>query len=215
MDFCRTYLGVDPAVQPIPVQPTAHYAMGGIPTDIYGRVIVDESNRVLPGLYAVGECACVSVHGCKPFGNQFSCGPGAVFGKHAGLHAAGYARDADLVPLPPQPESFALQQLASLRAGDGAEQAARIGKELRSLMFDHVGVFRTAEGLRQVVGALEDLRERYHHIRVQDTGTTFNQELQSAWELGNLLDLAYITAVAAEARTESRGTCPRGFFPPG
>ncbi len=80
-------------------------------------------------------------------------------------------------------------------------------------MFDHVGVFRTAEGLRQVVGALEDLRERYHHIRVQDTGTTFNQELQSAWELGNLLDLAYITAVAAEARTESRGAHAREDFP--
>ena len=212
VDFCRTYLGVDPAVQPIPVQPTAHYAMGGIPTDIYGRVIVDESNRVLPGLYAVGECACVSVHGANRLGTN-SLVDLVVFGKHAGLHAAGYARDADLVPLPPQPESFALQQLASLRAGDGAEQAARIGKELRSLMFDHVGVFRTAEGLRQVVGALEDLRERYHHIRVQDTGTTFNQELQSAWELGNLLDLAYLTAVAAEARTESRGAHAREDFP--
>jgi len=211
-DFCLTYLGVDPTKQPIPVQPTAHYAMGGIPTNKYGQVVVDEKNTVLPGLYAAGECACVSVHGANRLGTN-SLVDLVVFGKHAGINAAEYAQGADLKPLPEDPTGEVQRQIEALHNGSGQERAAALGKEMRVEMFDHVGVFRTDEGLKHAVTKVQELRERFKQVRVADSGKVFNMEMLQTWELGNMLDLALVTAQSALARTESRGAHARDDFP--
>jgi len=211
-DFCRVYLGVDPATQPIPIQPTAHYAMGGIPTDKYGQVVVDEKNTVLPGLYAAGECACVSVHGANRLGTN-SLVDIIVFGKHAGIDAAVYANGANLSALPDDPTGFTRQQIDAMYNGDGKERVAQLGHEMRVMMFEDVGIFRTDEGLTRAVKKVTELRDRFKHIKVSDTGKVFNQEMLSAWELKNMLDLALTTAVSADARKESRGAHAREDFP--
>jgi succinate dehydrogenase / fumarate reductase flavoprotein subunit len=211
-DFCRTYLGVDPATQPIPIQPTAHYAMGGIPTNKIGQVVVDDQGTVVPGLYAAGECACVSIHGANRLGTN-SLVDLIVFGKHAGLDAARYSKEADLPDLPAQAEDYTNQQLDALRNGDGTERVGQLTQELRVEMFDHVGIFRTEEGMREAIVKVQELRERFKHIKVADTGKIQNTELVGAWELSNLLDLALVTAVSAVARTESRGAHAREDYP--
>jgi succinate dehydrogenase / fumarate reductase flavoprotein subunit len=211
-DFCETYVGVDPARQPIPVQPTAHYAMGGIPTDVYGRVVIDDKNTILPGLYAAGECACVSVHGANRLGTN-SLVDLIVFGKHAGLNALEYVKGADFQPLPEDPLDYMNQQISRLKNGDGTKNMADISKSMKELMFDHVGVFRTEQGLQEAVAKLQELRQDFHHISVKDTGKVFNTDLMNAWELGNLLDLALITTVSALARQESRGAHAREDYP--
>jgi succinate dehydrogenase / fumarate reductase flavoprotein subunit len=212
VDFCQTYLGVDPIKQPMPVQPTAHYAMGGIPTDVYGRVVMDDKGTIVPGLYAAGECACVSVHGANRLGTN-SLVDLIVFGKHAGIDAAQFANGADFQPLRDDADGFARQQIEALRSGDGSEKAAELGGELRKVMFDDVGVFRTQEGLQAAVAKVAELRERFKHCRVQDTGKVFNMELLNSWEMSNMLDLALVTATSALARTESRGAHAREDYP--
>ncbi len=211
-DFCRTYLGVDPVKDPMPIQPTAHYAMGGIPTNKYGEVVVDGQGTVLPGLYAAGECACVSVHGANRLGTN-SLVDLVVFGKYAGIKAAEYANGADLPRLPADPDAGVRRQLDSLLNGSGREKAAQIGRELRKVMMDDVGVFRTEEGLKQAVEKVRELRERYKQVRVSDGGKIFNTELLNTWELGCLLDAALVTAVSALERKESRGAHAREDYP--
>ncbi len=212
VDFCRTYLGVDPLTQPMPVQPTAHYAMGGIPTNRFGEVVIDAKTTILPGLYAAGECACVSVHGANRLGTN-SLLDLVVFGKQAGLRAAAHAADTPYTPLPKNPEVPVLERLAALRNGDGSQRAAVIRREMQETMFEHVGVFRTAEGMQQAIAKLDELKQRYQHIRVDDSGRVFNTDLLEAWELGCLLDAAQVTAVAALNRKESRGAHARDDYP--
>jgi succinate dehydrogenase / fumarate reductase flavoprotein subunit len=212
VDFARTYLGVDPVSEPMPVQPTAHYAMGGIPTDKYGRVLVDADNTVMPGLYAAGEVACVSVHGANRLGTN-SLLDILVFGKYAGLDAVEYCQETDLVILPEDATEFTVEQLEGLRGQVGDENALDIGEEMKSVMNDHVGVFRTEEGMSEAVEKVRELRERFKRVQLSDSGKIFNTELISAWELGNLLELAEVTAVSAMARKESRGAHAREDFP--
>ncbi len=207
-DFCRTYLGVDPVKDPMPIQPTAHYAMGGIPTNKYAEVVVDSQGTVLPGLYAAGECACVSVHGANRLGTN-SLVDLVVFGKYAGIKAAEYAAGAALPALPAEPEAAVRKQIGDLLNGSGKEKAAQIGRELRKVMSDDVGVFRTEEGLKQAVEKVRELRERFRQVRVSDGGKVFNTELLNTWELGCLLDAALVTAVSALERKESRGAHAR------
>jgi len=212
IDFCRTYLGVDPVTQPMPVQPTAHYAMGGIPTDNIGRVVIDEKNTFLPGLYAAGECSCVSVHGANRLGTN-SLLDLVVFGKQAGIQAAAFAQANPLTGLPPTPEAEALERLEGLRAGKGSERAAALRREMQETMFEYVGVFRTASGMQQALSRIAELKQRYANIHIDDTSRVFNTELLEAWELGNLLEIAEATAACALQRTESRGAHAREDYP--
>ncbi len=212
VDFCRVYLGVDPVSEPMPVQPTAHYTMGGIPTNKYGQVVIDASNTVMPGFYAAGEVACVSVHGANRLGTN-SLLDLIVFGKHAGLHAAQFAKGADFQPLPNDAADFTLQQLDALRSGSGSEKVADLSKEMKAVMFDGVGIFRTGDGMADALEKVRILRQRFKNVRVSDSGKVFNTEMLNAWELGNLLDLAEVVAACALNRTESRGAHAREDYP--
>lgn len=212
VDFCRVYLGVDPITQPMPIQPTAHYAMGGIPTNQYGEVRKDENKNIVPGLYAAGECACVSVHGANRLGTN-SLLDLIVFGKHAGLRAAEYSKTTDYQPLPQDPTEFATAQMKRIMEGDGSENAFDIGTEMKKIMFDDMGVFRDQKGMQNALDKIRELKERFKKVRVQDTGRIFNMDMFNAWELGNLLDLAEVTTVSALARTESRGGHAREDYP--
>ncbi len=211
-DFTRTYLGIDPAVDPMPVQPTAHYAMGGIPTDFDARVVVDENNTVFPGLYAAGECACISVHGANRLGTN-SLVDLVVFGRRAGLDMVRFIKETEFTPLPAAPEARARETLEHLLTSAGGESAAKIRDELQKTMMDHVGVFRTDDGMKQALEKIRELQDRYRNVEINDKGRRFNQELLEAWEVGCLLDLAEVTAVSALARTESRGAHSREDFP--
>ncbi len=211
-DFCRVYLGVDPVTQPMPVQPTAHYTMGGIPTNKYGEVVIDDQNTVLPGFYAAGEVACVSVHGANRLGTN-SLLDLITFGKHAGLRAAEFSRGATLQPLPKDAADFALAQLNQLKNSAGSERVADISREMKSVMFDHVGIFRTADGMKTALEKVRELRQRHQHIKITDQGKVFNTDLINAWELGNLLQLAELITVCAINRTESRGAHARDDYP--
>ena len=212
VDFCRTYLGIDPVAQPIPVQPTAHYTMGGIPTNVKGEVVIDEKNTILLGLYAAGEVACVSVHGANRLGTN-SLLDIIVFGKICGLEAAEYAKGASFQSLPNDAADFARQQFDKILHGQGTERLIDLGKEMKRVMFDHVGVFRTEEGMKNALATVRELKERFNNIRLEDHGKIFNTDLFNAWELGNLLDLAEVTTVSALARTESRGAHARDDYP--
>ena len=212
VDFARTYLGVDPVSQPMPVQPTAHYTMGGIPTNKYGQVVIDEQNTVLPGFFAAGEVACVSIHGANRLGTN-SLLDLIVFGKHAGLKAAEYANGASFQTLPGDAVDFTRQQLDRLLNNGGAEKALDITREMQSVMFEDVGVFRTDEGMQRALAKLEELKARHARIQVMDKGKIFNTDLMSAWELGNLLDVATVVTDAALARHESRGGHAREDYP--
>ncbi len=211
-EFVRVYMGIDPVKEPIPVQPTAHYAMGGIPTDIDGRVVTDPKNTPLPGFYAAGECACVSVHGANRLGTN-SLVDIIVFGRRAGKHALKYIQEADFVPLPKEADGPAREEIERLISNNGSERVADIRRELQEEMMDKAGVFRTGEGLKLLSVKIADLRQRYTRVKISDKGRVFNTELTEALELGYLLDIADNIVASALARTESRGAHYREDFP--
>ena len=202
-EFARTYLGVDPVTEPVPVMPTAHYAMGGIPTNTAGEVL-QNNDTVVPGLYAAGECACVSVHGANRLGTN-SLLDINVFGKRSGRNAVEYVKTAEFVPLPEDPAKEVRDMLEGLRNNQGTERIAVLRKTLQEEMDANAQVFRTEETLTSVLGTIHDLRQRYKNIHVDDKGKRFNTDLLEAVELGFLLDLAEIVAYAARNRKESRG----------
>jgi succinate dehydrogenase / fumarate reductase flavoprotein subunit len=210
-EFARTYLGVDPVVEPVPVMPTAHYAMGGIPTNIKAEVLSD-NDTVVPGLYAAGECACVSVHGSNRLGTN-SLLDINVFGKRSGNNAADYVQNVDFTPLPDDPARAIVDLVASLRSGTGTERISAIRKELQDEMDKNAQVFRTDESLASVTATIHRLRDRYRNIQVQDKGKRFNTDLLEAIELGFLLDLAEVVVYSARNRQESRGGHMRDDYP--
>jgi succinate dehydrogenase / fumarate reductase, flavoprotein subunit len=211
-DFVRTYMGIDPVTQPIPIQPTAHYAMGGLPTDVDGRVTIDEDNTPLPGLYAAGEVACVSVHGANRLGTN-SLVDLVVFGRRAGKHAAEFVKTADLEPLPPEADFRARAEVSNLLERSRGENVAEIRQTLQTEMMDKASVFRTGEGLADIRSTVAKLRDAYQHVAVSDKGKTFNTELLEALELGYLLDNAEAVVEGAVTRTESRGAHSREDYP--
>ncbi|MFD3588661.1 succinate dehydrogenase flavoprotein subunit [Streptomyces sp. NPDC058683] len=210
-EFARTYLGIEPYTDPIPIQPTAHYAMGGIPTNVQGEVLSDNTT-VVPGLYAAGEVACVSVHGANRLGTN-SLLDINVFGRRAGIAAAEYSHTADYVDLPENPAEFVVSQIEQLRTSTGNERVATLRRELQDTMDANVMVFRTEQTIKTAVEKIAELRERYRNVSIQDKGKRFNTDLLEAIELGNLLDLAEVMAVSALARKESRGGHYREDYP--
>ncbi|MGQ0838331.1 succinate dehydrogenase flavoprotein subunit [Actinokineospora sp.] len=210
-EFARTYLAVDPVTEPVPVYPTAHYAMGGIPTNVHGEVLRD-NNNVVPGLYAAGECACVSVHGANRLGTN-SLLDINVFGRRAGLAAARYANTREHRDLPPNPAVRVEEQVAHVLSEHGRERVADIRTELQSTMDANASVYRTEETLKQALHDVHALKDRYAHITVQDKGKRFNTDLLEAVELGFLLELAEVLVVGALERKESRGGHAREDYP--
>ncbi len=215
-DICRTFLGIDPAEEPIPVFPTAHYAMGGIPTDRYGRVVAPARHgpeEVVPGLYAAGECACVSVHGANRLGGN-SLLDILVFGRAAGTDILQYLKEnPNHRPLPDAVVDQAAARLARWdRKGEG-ESVAAVKAELRKLMEDHCSVFRTREVMAEGVEKLKALRERIEGVRLKDHSRTFNTARIEALELDNLMDVGMATLCSALYREESRGAHSRIDFP--
>ena len=210
-EFARTYLGVEPYTEPVPVLPTAHYAMGGIPTNVHAEVLRDNTT-VVPGLYAAGECACVSVHGSNRLGTN-SLLDINVFGKRAGKNAVEFVKTAEFVPLPDDPAGFVRGLVDDVRGATGTERIATLRKELQESMDSNAQVFRTEETLDEVTHVIADLRERFKNISVQDKGKRFNTDLLEAIELGFLLDLAEVVVYSARSRQESRGGHFREDYP--
>ena len=210
-EFARTYLGVDPVTELVPVFPTAHYAMGGIPTNVETEVLSD-NDTVVPGLYAAGEVACVSVHGANRLGTN-SLLDINVFGRRAGIAAADFANTHDFVPLPEDPASYTISLVEGLRSGEGGERVAAIRRDLQQTMDLNAQVYRTEATLKQAFTDIQELRRRYRHIAVQDKGARYNTDLLEAIELGFLLDLAEVTVVGALERKESRGGHAREDYP--
>ena len=210
-EFARTYLGVEPYTEPVPVYPTAHYAMGGVPTTIRAEVL-RTNTAVVGGLYAAGEVACVSVHGANRLGTN-SLLDINVFGKRAGIAAAEYAAGVELTDLPEAPDAAMTALLERMLAGTGGERVADLRRALQESMDLGAQVFRTAESLTQTLTDIRRLRERYADVTVQDKGRTFNTDLMEAVELGFLIDLAEVVVLGALAREESRGGHFREDFP--
>ena len=202
-EFARTYLGVEPYTEPVPVFPTAHYAMGGIPTNVKAEVLSD-NKTVVPGLYAAGECACVSVHGANRLGTN-SLLDINVFGKRAGRYAVEYAKTAKHVPVPKNAADETIAMIEKARNANGTEKVAVLRKELQDTMDKNAQVYRTEASLDEALDKIAELRVRYENISVQDKGQRFNTDLLEAIELGFLLDLAEVLAITARERRESRG----------
>jgi succinate dehydrogenase / fumarate reductase flavoprotein subunit len=195
----------------VPVFPTCHYAMGGIPTNIKGEVLADP-DTVVKGLYAAGECACVSVHGANRLGTN-SLLDINVFGRRAGIYASEYAAQAELVPLPENPTGMVDEWLELILSEHGHERVADIRTEMQASMDANASVFRTEETLKQALTDIHALKERYNHIRVQDKGSRYNSDLLEAIELGFLLEMAEVTVVGALNRKETRGGHAREDYP--
>lgn len=211
-DFARNYLGVEPITEPVPIQPTAHYAMGGIPTDVDARVVIDSQWTPLSGFYAAGEVACVSVHGANRLGTN-SLVDLIVFGRRAGKHMAKFIAENDYMPLPPNAEDYSRKLVDHLYTSKGNESAARIRSELQNEMDANVFVERTDESLHHALNKIDELQESYKNVQLQDKGKRFNTELVEAVELGFLLDCAEATIHGALVRTESRGAHYRLDYP--
>ena len=210
-EFARTYLGVDPVTELVPVFPTAHYAMGGIPTNVETEVLRDNDN-VIPGLFAAGECACVSVHGSNRLGTN-SLLDINVFGRRAGIAAAEYANTHDFVELPEDSQGGTISLVEQLRSSTGGERVSTLRREMQETMDLNAQVYRTEATLKQALNDVQELKRRYANIAIQDKGVRYNTDLMEAIELGFLLDLAELVVVGALERKESRGGHAREDYP--
>jgi succinate dehydrogenase / fumarate reductase flavoprotein subunit len=195
----------------MPVQPTAHYAMGGVPTDTDGRVVIDQDRTILPGLYAAGEVACVSVHGANRLGTN-SLVDLVVFGRRAGRHMAEYCQAQELLPLPDNPAEEVMAEFEHIRTSDGGVKSHELRTAMQKTMTANVGVFRTEDTLSKGKQDLSELRTQYKSVEIDDSGQRFNTDLLEAWELGCLLELAEVTAISGLARRESRGAHARDDY---
>src|SRR3954464_11232285 len=202
-EFARTYLGVEPYTEPVPVYPTAHYAMGGVPTNVETEVLRNNTDSV-PGLYAAGEVACVSVHGSNRLGTN-SLLDINVFGRRAGIAAAEFVQTAPWVDLPEMPERHTTTMLEAIRERSTGERVSDLRRALQETMDRNVQVFRTEASMKEALGAIEELKERYATVVVQDKGQRYNTDLLEAVELGFLIELAEVITLGALARKESRG----------
>jgi len=210
--FARTYAGVDPVKESIPVLPTCHYMMGGIATNTDGQVLTDNKGTPFPGLYAAGECACVSVHGA----NRLGCNALLellVFGRCSGIAMSRFIHSVGFAELPARPENEAAARITRLMESSGQERTDHLRADMQTVMMDKVSVFRHRDGLLQAQEKIRELKERYQKISLQYKGNSFNSELQDSVELGHMLDLAELIILGALQREESRGAHYREDFP--
>jgi succinate dehydrogenase / fumarate reductase flavoprotein subunit len=210
--FVRTYLGIDPVYDPIPVQPTCHYLMGGIPTDVDGRVLMDEKGSTASGLYAAGECACVSVHGANRLGCN-SLLDLLVFGRRSGVTMKQEVMGGALPPISGGELKKVSDTINRLLNQRGRKRIYEIKEKMQTLMMERGSVIRNEEGLKKGIEEIQLLKESYKEIEIKDKGRTFNFELMEALELGHQLDLAEVILVSALHRRESRGAHYRKDFP--
>jgi len=210
--FVRIYLGIDPVYEPIPVQPTCHYMMGGIPTDVDGRVLSKEKDLIVPGLYAAGECACVSVHGATRLGCN-SLLDLLVFGRRSGLVMKEEVKRCEMPPVSTDPLKGVEEKIARLSGHKGREKMDGIRQKMQSAMMDYGSVFRNDQGLKTGIEEIRILKERYKDIEIQDKGKHFNFELMETIELGHQLELSEVILLSALHRRESRGAHFREDFP--
>jgi succinate dehydrogenase / fumarate reductase flavoprotein subunit len=210
--FARTYAGVDATKEPIPVQPTCHYMMGGIASDADGRVTVDSEDTPFEGLYAAGECACVSVHGANRLGCN-SLLDTLVFGRRSGMEINRYVQRVELQKPKTDFEKMSGNKLAGLMASKGKEKIGDIMNRMQEVMMEKVSVFRTEQPMSEALEEIKELKERYRMIALKDKGSCFNRDLLDALELGHMLDLAEVITMAALYRKESRGAHSREDFP--
>jgi succinate dehydrogenase / fumarate reductase flavoprotein subunit len=210
--FIKTYLGIDPAQAPVPVAPTCHYIMGGIPTDVDGHVLADTVGTVLPRLYAVGECACVSVHGANRLGCN-SLIDLVVFGKRAGESILKDMKTNGVPPLPQQAESIVADKITCLLESKGAERVPVLREVMQRLMTEQASVFRHGERLETALAQIRQLRKRCLNVSLTNKSSVFNYELQEALELGNMLQTAEAIVFSASIRKESRGAHFRNDYP--
>lgn len=210
-DLARTYLGQDPVKDLVAIQPTAHYAMGGIPTNLDGLCLSDGSGGTIEGLYAAGEQACVSLHGANRLGTN-SLGDLVVFGRRAGIAAAAYARQVEFGELPDNAQRESQDMFDRLKASQGSDNAAAIRKELQETMMNNVGIYRNGPDMAKQVGIIQELKARYQNVGVSDPSKRYNNDLIEAMELGFLLDCAEVMTSSALNRTESRGGHDREDF---
>ncbi|MGV7220247.1 MAG: FAD-binding protein [Nitrospinales bacterium] len=207
------FIGVDCIDQPLPIQPTAHYSMGGIPTDKEGCVVIDDKGTKVPGFFAAGECACVSVHGGNRLGTN-SLLEAVVFGERSGKAALEYAKNETFADInESQEKTKLLSTFEEIFQRDGKESYNDIRNEMKETMMKNCGVFRDSEKLKKCISDIKDLKERYKHGKITDKGKLFNTEVYEIIELGNMLDMAEIIATGALAREESRGGHSRTDFP--
>jgi succinate dehydrogenase / fumarate reductase flavoprotein subunit len=210
--FARTYLGVEPIKEPIPIQPTAHYIMGGIPTNTDGMVLANHKGETVTGFYAAGECACVSVHGANRLGTN-SLLDIIVFGRRAGKAMTEFIRDADFLSLPGDAEGPSRGKIERIFKSTGKESVAELRQKLQDEMMDKCSVFRNEKSLAAVREIVRELKARYQNIHIDDHSYTFNTDLSDAIELGYLLDNAEAMVEGALARKESRGAHYRDDYP--
>lgn len=212
VDQGRTYAGIDPITEPMPIRPTAHYAMGGIPTNNDGAAILDGNNTVFDGLFAAGECACVSVHGANRLGTN-SLVDLVVYGKRAGKNAAIYAKESAFVPLPADAGKKVQAELDRIRNANGKTRPEVLRRRMQNTMMDNVGVFREAKNMQKAIDEIRELKDSFQtDLKIDDHGLKFNSDVLEAWELGCLLDVSQVTAASAINRPESRGAHAREDF---
>ena len=212
IEFAKTYGGVDARKEPIPVQPTCHYMMGGIAADADGHVVLDDKNTPFPGLYAAGECACVSVHGANRLGCN-SLLDTLVFGRRSGIEIRKFIHATGLCTIPDDLEDLEAAKIRYLMEKDGTEKLGPILQEMQTVMMNNVSVFRHKETLEEALQTIRSLKERFHDIGVHDKGSCFNRELLDVMELRHMLDLAEVMTLGALHREESRGAHSREDFP--
>lgn len=211
--FCKIYMGIDPVETPIPVLPTAHYAMGGIPTDVNGRVLINEKGTVVEGLFAAGECACVSVHGANRLGCN-SLLDTVVFGRRAGMEINTANKNLKVGHIPMEAIDKVKNNLRKLlKNTEGDQRTGELRENLQALMMDYCSVFRDKDDLSRIPGQLDEIKEKIKRIKIKDQGKKFNTELLEAIELGHLVNLAEVISNSALNRTESRGAHSREDFP--
>ncbi|MGH7450901.1 MAG: succinate dehydrogenase flavoprotein subunit [bacterium] len=202
--FARTYLGVEPIKEPIPIQPTAHYIMGGIPTDLNGQVRANHKEKLVTGFYAAGECACVSVHGANRLGTN-SLLDIIVYGRRTGKAMTEFIHENDFAPLPKDVDKLVREKIEWISKSSGKESVAELRQRLQDEMMDKCSVFREEKGLTAACETVRELKARYQNIHIDDHTRTFNTDLLDAIELGYLLDNAEVIVEGALARKESRG----------